>query len=68
MNPLSIPCVYCRHLDVKSIRGGPERAHPRCPAFPDGIPQAIWQGWNRHTSPFPGDRGIQFEERDKPAE
>jgi hypothetical protein len=34
-----------------------------CPAFPDGIPDAIWLRENTHTSPYPGDHGIQFQRR-----
>jgi len=39
-----------------------------CNAFPDGIPDEIWIYVDPHTTPFPGDHGIQFEldeERDK---
>jgi len=32
-----------------------------CAAFPDGIPEEIAYGDNLHTSPHPGDDGIQFE-------
>lgn len=35
-----------------------------CAAFPEGIPDAIAYGMNRHTTPFPGDNGIQFERGD----
>ncbi len=33
-----------------------------CEAFPDGIPHEIWIGENKHTEPYPGDNGIQFEQ------
>lgn len=33
-----------------------------CAAFPDGIPSEISYGDNKHTTPYPGDNGIQFEE------
>jgi len=32
-----------------------------CLAFPEGIPDEIWDGKNKHTKPFKGDNGIQFE-------
>ncbi len=32
-----------------------------CDAFADGIPEAILDGTVEHTSPYPGDNGIQFE-------
>jgi len=33
-----------------------------CKAFPDGIPDEIAYGDNKHTEPYPGDNGIQYEE------
>lgn len=57
--PLYSPvCTYCRHLYIRSG----ERV---CKAFPDGIPQEIWLGQNKHTKPYPGDHDIQFEELSK---
>ena len=47
-------CVFCVHLH--------DDKHRECDAF-DQIPLAIWNGDNPHTSPYPGDRGIQFERR-----
>jgi|GEM_PF-1409652 len=46
-------CAHCRHLD--------ETTRFKCAAFPDGIPFAIWDGENKHTSPVDGDHGIRFE-------
>jgi hypothetical protein len=35
-----------------------------CKAFPDGIPDEIAYGDNKHTAPYDGDHGIQFTSRD----
>ncbi len=32
-----------------------------CAAFPDRIPEEIWNGQRNHNAPYPGDHGIQFE-------
>ncbi|MCE1187458.1 MAG: hypothetical protein LWW92_17855, partial [Rhodocyclales bacterium] len=34
----------------------------RCAAFPDGIPNALWQAYKGHRTPWPGDQGIQYEQ------
>jgi len=44
-------CIPCAHL----------QGHMICDAFPDGIPEKIWNGWNDHTKPYAGDHGIGFE-------
>ena len=46
-------CMFCKHL-----RSGLEQT---CDAFPDGIPEDIWLGRNKHRKPVVGDHGIQFE-------
>lgn len=33
----------------------------KCKAFPDKIPDEIIAGIEDHTTPFPGDNGIQYE-------
>ncbi len=49
-------CLDCRHF------------HPHfawtCDAFPDGIPEDIFDG-ALHDKPRDGDHGIQFEPKDK---
>ncbi|MBR6447762.1 MAG: hypothetical protein IKS74_04745 [Methanomicrobium sp.] len=53
-------CDYCKHYQkAKSERKG----GPCCDAFPDGIPEYIFDAYD-HRDPFPGDKGIRFEERD----
>jgi len=50
-NPLrSDTCERCTH----------HRGWRNCAAFPDGIPDALWNAYRGHREPFPGDNGIQF--------
>ena len=58
---VSKKCRECNHY--RAFRRGLKV--PICKAFPDGIPFEISRGWNDHTEPYPGDRGIQFEPADK---
>lgn len=46
-------CTHCSHYQLNR----------KCNAFPaaKSIPMEIWLGENLHTSPYPGDHGIQFE-------
>jgi len=46
-------CDLCKHLRKPSLH--------TCDAFPDGIPDEIWEGKNDHKKPYPGDHGIEFE-------
>lgn len=46
------PCMTCRWRDY---------GRPTCAAFPNGIPRAIFDGGNPHTTPFPGDQGIRYQ-------
>lgn len=50
-------CTACIHLRVT--------AENTCDAFPAGIPDEIWSGEDDHTKPFPGDKGIMFEQNPK---
>jgi hypothetical protein len=56
MTTLPPLCLECRHLDPDA-----PASTPRCKAFPQGIPPLIWLGEVEHTTPIPGDNGIQFE-------
>lgn len=53
----------CKHfLGVKNDTNEECNDVVVCTAFPDRIPEEIAYGDNQHTSPFPGDHGIQFEQ------
>lgn len=56
---LSPICTFCGHFKPENWR--------RCAAFPDSIPDEIWNGVNDHTTPYPGDHGIRFEKLPGPA-
>lgn len=47
-------CIECIHIE----RG---RKGWFCKAFPDGVPEAILEGYASHDEPYPGDGGIRFE-------
>ena len=49
-------CIGCRHF-YAGVAG-----ELLCVAFPEGIPEEIWEERNDHREPYPGDHGIQFEE------
>jgi len=44
-------CPMCRHRLTSET----------CVAFPGGIPHEIRKGEHKHTTPYPGDNGTQFE-------
>ena len=44
-------CWRCKHL----LNDG------ECKAFPGGIPNKFLSGKSRHTKPYKGDNGVQFE-------
>lgn len=49
-------CVFCEH-----VRRPFDWDDARCAAFPDGIPQAIFDNESDHRQPIDGDQGIRFE-------
>jgi len=50
----------CRHF--WGVSPGPEpEQRPICAAYPEGIPDEIAYGEERHLEPYPGDGGIRYE-------
>lgn len=56
----------CKHYQGVKYLGENEADGevPSCKAFPDGIPEEIAYGPNKHLEPVPGDKGVVFEEAD----
>lgn len=52
-------CDACARLRPKTDLDDPMT----CDAFPDGIPDVIWNNQADHRRPFDGDGGIRFEAR-----
>lgn len=52
-------CAFCKHLDWD--RSSISYGRYFCRAFPQGIPMEIATGEVEHTTPYPGDHGIQYE-------
>ena len=42
------------------------RAGRTCLAFPQGIPEVLWNAYRGHREPVPGDNGIQYEQMPMP--
>ena len=43
-------CAYCQHYEGAQV----------CPAFPAGIPNAVYGGAISHRTPLSGDGGVHF--------
>ena len=54
-------CIDCRHLDWEHYYA--TRSF-RCKAYPNEIPDIIKQGVHKHQTPYPGDHGVLFEQRE----
>lgn len=53
MIAMSTQCEGCKHMLIRNTT---------CKAYPDGIPNTIVSGAHDHTTPYPGDNGILFED------
>lgn len=61
-------CTFCKHYcelpegsAIKVPRANESwDVQPFCLAFPDGIPDKIWEDRFDHSQPFKGDNGITF--------
>ncbi|HNS33470.1 MAG TPA: hypothetical protein PKN36_10960 [bacterium] len=49
--PFSLQCIHCKHC----------QGFGECSAFPDEIPEEIFDGRFDHRKPYPGDKGIRWE-------
>ena len=53
--------AICEKRGCKWFRGWkPETLEPVCMAYPEGIPEAILSGHNKHTEPLSDDGGYKF--------
>ena len=51
-------CVWCARLHGRNE--GPMPVELSCDAFPDGVPDAIFDNEVDHRGPVEGDRGLRF--------
>lgn len=58
-------CLRCKHF-LQGEQEDPDRGL-YCVAFPGGIPDPIVFSDHDHSTPFPGDHGVQFEEKSSEA-
>lgn len=53
-----VKCLECKYLGETT-----DKFIPTCKAFPKGIPDEIFFEKVTHDKPYPGDNGIQFENK-----
>lgn len=57
---LPIQCLFCKHWQSPLDRDDKQDVQI-CDAYPDGIPDRIWDGQADHRQEQPGDHGIRWE-------
>jgi len=56
---MTVPqCINCKNLNRNTITHDVKT----CKAFPEGIPDDIWDYSYDHTEAYPNDNGIRFDE------
>lgn len=63
--PICRVCAHFRGMAGRDAHG--YGGHGTCDAYPNGIPDAIWESRVDHRQPYTGDGGIHFEPKDAAA-
>lgn len=53
IHPASANCLWCEHY----------QGERKCLAFPEQIPNDLWQGRNLHRQPVDGDQGYLYKRK-----
>jgi hypothetical protein len=64
MHPQCLCCKHSRNFIIENSANEDSSVH-RCYAFPEGIPDDIFNSKFNHRFEYPGDKGIRFEAQDE---